>query len=92
MAAGGNLSEGTSTPPTDKHLRESNIFHNVLHGFCVGRGMGTAILEFKLAQYLSSVNQEPIFLGFLYLRKSTDTMDRGRLLMNLEGYGAGPHM
>ena len=48
-------------------LRASIRSHNVLHGFCVGRGMGKSILELKLSQELTSINQDPLFLVFLYL-------------------------
>ena len=34
----------------DNHMRASISFHGVPHGFHTGRGMGTAILELKLAQ------------------------------------------
>ena len=76
----------------DTRLRSSVRLHNVLHGFCEERGMGTAILELKLAQELTSVSQDPMFLVFLDLRNSYDAVDRGRLLTTLEGYSAGPHM
>ena len=46
-------------------------------------GMGTAILEIKLAQEIASINQDPLFLGFLYLQKSCGTVERGALLMTL---------
>ena len=45
-------------------------FHDVLHGFCGGRGMGTTIMELKLAQELASVDQDPLFLVFFNLRKA----------------------
>ena len=49
-----------------------------------------AITELKLAQELVSIHQEPLFLIFLDLRKTYENMDRDRLLITLEGYGAGP--
>ena len=76
----------------DTCLRASISFHNVLHGFRALRGIGTAILELKISQELDSVDQDPLFLVFLDLRKSYDTVDRGRILTALEGYGAGPHI
>ena len=36
--------------------------HDDLHGFRSGRGMGTAIIELKLAQELASIDQSPLFL------------------------------
>ena len=45
--------------------------------------MGTVILELKLAQELSRVNQDPLFLVFMDLRKTYYNMDRGRILKTL---------
>ena len=47
-------------------------------------------MEFNLAQELASIYQDLLFLVFLELRKAYDTVDRERLLITLEGYGAGP--
>ena len=77
---------------TNTRLRASVRLHEVLHGFHAGRWMGTAILELKLAQELASVDQDPLFLVFLDLKRSYDTVDCGRLLTTLEGYGAVPCM
>ena len=54
--------------------------------------MGTIALELKLAQELSSINQDPLFLVILDLRKSYDTLDRGHLFTTLEGYSSGSHL
>ena len=54
----------------DTRIKNSETFHDVLHVFCIGRGMGTSIVELKRAQELASVDQDPIFLVFLDLRKS----------------------
>ena len=66
-------------------------FHDVLHGFFTGKGKrtGTAIMEFKLAQELVSVDQYPIFLVFGNIRKIYDNLDHGRLLQTLAGYRVG---
>ena len=76
----------------DTHLWSSIQFHNVLHRFRAGWGKRTATIEIKIAQELASVDQYPLFLRFLDLRKAYDTVDRGWLISSLEGYGAGPHM
>ena len=47
-------------------------------------------MELKLAQDLTSIYQDSLFLVFLYLRKAYDTVERDRLLITLEGYGADP--
>ena len=38
------------------------------------------------------MDQDPLFLVFLDLKKAYITVDRGRLLRTLRGYGASPHM
>ena len=38
------------------------------------------------------MEQDPLFLVFLYLQKSYETLYRGLLLPTLEGYRAGSHM
>ena len=45
--------------PIDTCLRASLQFHDILHGFWYRRGMGTAIMELKFAQELSSVDHYP---------------------------------
>ena len=52
----------------------------------------TAILELKLNQELISIDQDPIFLMFLDLRKEYVTLNLFRILMTMESYGAGPHL
>ena len=51
-------------------LRESVRLHDVLHSFCSGRGTGTSILEPKLAQELTRVDQDPLFLVLLDPKKA----------------------
>ncbi len=41
---------------------------------------------------LAHIEQEPLYMNFLDLKKAYDTMDRGRLMDVLGGYGAGPKM
>ena len=54
----------------DTRLRASIQFHNVLHGFHAGGGMGTGTMELKIAQELDRINQYPLFLVLLNLRKA----------------------
>ena len=49
-------------------------------------------MEMKLVQKLSRVDHKNLFLVFIKLRKTYDTIDRGRLIQTLEGYGAGPRL
>ena len=74
----------------DTRLCDSLHFHNVLHGFRAGRGTGTAVMELKLDQELASIDHDPLFLVFFDLRKGYDTVERGRIIQTLEGYGIGP--
>ena len=53
---------------------------------------GTAIMDLKIAQELASVEQYPLFLVFLDIRKACDNLDRGWLLQTLVGYGEGPKL
>jgi hypothetical protein len=68
------------------------LLHDAIHGCHDGCGMGTAIIEAKLAQQLSHLEQEPFYRVFFDLKKAFDAMDRERCLLILEGYGAGPNM
>ena len=45
-----------------------------------------------MEQELASVDQYPLFLVLLDLRKAYSTLDIGGLLTILEGYGASPHI
>ena len=67
-------------------------FHDVLHGFCTCRGRGAATMELKIAQELVSVDQYPLLLVFLDLRKACNNLERGRLLKKLVGYGMVPKL
>ena len=74
----------------DTRLRAILQLHDALHGFRSGRGTGTAIMELNLSQELNIIDQDPLFLVFLDLRKAYDTVDREQLFITPEGYGAGP--
>ena len=61
-------------------------FHDCLHGFLKGRGMGTATMEAKLAQQLAFRRQKALYGVFIDLQKAYDAMDRDRCLEILAGY------
>ena len=76
----------------DTRIKVVVQFHDVLHRFRACRGRGAAIMELKLAQELVSVDQDPLFLVFLDLKKSHDNLYRGRILQTLAGYGMVPKL
>ena len=47
-------------------------------------------MELNLSQEISRVDHNSLFLVFLDLGKAYDTVDRGRLIWDLGGYGVGP--
>ena len=49
-------------------------------------------MELEIALELASIDQYPLFLSFLDLRKPYNTLDHIRLISTLEVYGAGPQM
>ena len=55
-------------------LRESVRLHDVRYGFHTGRGIGTVTLELKLVQEIGSMNQDPLLMVFLDLRKDYETV------------------
>ena len=67
-------------------------FHDLLHGFRVGRGTGNASLEVKLLQHLTSMRGEVIYEVFLDLRKYDDVLDREHFLVILIFYRIRPRM
>ena len=62
------------------HRLETIVLHDSLHGCLKHRGMGTAIIEAKLAQQLAHLEQAPFYGVFINLRKAFDTMDHERCL------------
>ena len=72
----------------DTHLRASLQMRNILHGSRSIRGTGTDIIELKISQELSRIDQDPLLLVFMDLRKVYGTFHQERLLITLEGYGA----
>ena len=47
----------------------ATTFHDVLHGFWAGRGIGTATFESKLLQQIMAMREEFLFKVFLGLQK-----------------------
>jgi Reverse transcriptase (RNA-dependent DNA polymerase) len=72
-----------------KRINSNIHFHEAIHGFRKFRGTGTAIIEMKLRMQLAQRTTEPLFMIFLDLKKAYDTLDRGRTINILQGYGVG---
>ena len=73
-------------------LKNSDMIHDALHGFRIGRGTGMATLGAKLDQKLVGLVQEPLFHVFLDVRKAHDLLDRKLCLELLRGYRPGPNL
>ena len=61
--------------------------NDALHSFRQGRGVGTATMEAKLDPKVVGLCNEPLFQDFLYMHKSYESLDRGRCMDILRGYG-----
>ena len=59
-------------------LTASITFHDLLHGFREGCGMGTSTLEAKLLQQLAALREEVLYVIFLDLQKAYYALDRSR--------------
>ncbi len=71
---------------------EAIVQHNSLHGCLVSQGMGTGIIEAKLAQQLAHLEQTSFFGIFINLPKAFNAMDCGRYLEILTLHWVGPKM
>ena len=67
----------------DTRLRASIQFHDVLHGLRDRRGTGTAIIELNLAQELTGIDHDPLFLVFVDLSKAYYTVDRDCIIQTI---------
>jgi hypothetical protein len=76
----------------NKRLADKIKFHRAIHGFCRGRGTGTATIMAKLRMQLAMRTTTPLYWVFLDLKKAYDTLDRERALAILKGYGVGKNI
>jgi hypothetical protein len=73
--------------------RKANIqFHDSFHGIRAERGMATATIEVKLLMQNICAQRKVLYQIFIDLAKAYDTLDRGRTLEVLKGYGTGPRV
>ena len=70
-------------------LKRGFVLHEALHGFREGRVMGADTLEAKLYQQLSGIAHKPLLNVFIDVRKAYNSLDRGRCIEVLRGYGMG---
>ena len=67
----------------DTYLHASLQLQDVLHGFRDRRGRGMSLQELNIYQEITSIDQDPLFLVFLDLRKAYDTVDQEHLIITL---------
>ena len=70
----------------------TTILHNDLNGFIKGRGIGTEIMEENLEHQLAGIFHAPLFHVFINVQKDYDSLDIGRYMEILRGYGLGPKL
>jgi hypothetical protein len=73
----------------DFRMKQGIDFDDSIHGFRAERGTSTANIEAKLQMQLSCVRRQTLYQIFIDLAKAYDTLDRGRTLEILAGYGVG---
>ena len=71
-------------------LTPATNFHDMMHGFGVGGGMGTVSLEAKLLQQLTAMREAVLFEVFLGLKKAYYALDQIRCLEIITAYGFVP--
>jgi hypothetical protein len=67
-------------------------FHPCLHGGMPKQGTGMATIKAKLAQQLACLEQEPLYQGFVDLRKAYNRLNHAKCLEIMTGYGVGPKL
>ena len=72
------------------HLISEIHFHDALHGFWAGRGMGISAPKSKLLQNLTVMREAVIYKIFLDLQKAYGALDWDRCIEILAEYGVGP--
>jgi hypothetical protein len=72
----------------DTRLKDAIKFHDTLNGFTTHHDTGTATIEANLRMHLSQGQRKTLYQVFIDLKKAYDTLDRGRTLKILKGYGS----
>ena len=73
-------------------LKRGIELHTVIHEFRNSMGTGMATLEDKLGEKQSRLSHEPLFQVFLDVYKDYESINRGRGLDILRGYGLGTNL
>ena len=73
-------------------LQKNITPYDALHGLRHGKGTGKASMEEKLTQQLTVIVHEPLLQVFINMPKSYESLDRGRCMEILRGYGLGPNL
>ena len=76
----------------NSRLQSSIVLYDVLHGFRHGRGSGTEIMEAKQEQQLAGIVHKPLCQVFIDVSKAYYSLDQGRCMEILCGYGLGPKL
>ena len=63
----------------DTPVKTDVQFHDILHGFCPHQITRISNMDLKMARNLVSLEQYPLFLVFMDLRKAYDMLDCGSL-------------
>jgi len=74
------------------HLMMATKFHDDLHGFLLGCGMGMACLKAKLEAQLAFLSGHPLYHVYLDFSKAYDLINQGSTLTILHDYGMGPRI
>ena len=61
----------------NRHLPSEIQYHDTLHGFCAGKGMGTAYPEAKLIQQTTTIKDEVLYEIYIDLHKAYNALDGG---------------
>ena len=76
----------------NSRLRVAITLKDALYRFRQGRGTVTAAMEAKLTQQLALLIHESLFQVFLDVGKSYESLDRGRCVEILRGYGLATNL
>ena len=80
----------STTGIINQRLTSAIRYHNTLHGFWEGRGIGTVNLEAKMLQYIMAIREVVLHDILLDIHKSYSDLYKDMCLNILTGYGVVP--